>query len=150
MSHVNVELHEKYPHERIEDSEHQVVREELAAVGLWNTALTGGVEVHLPRGAYFCECGNFEAITAALVRVQQRLGRTLSAEITIGESKGFGLKPVIKPATPYVPALPAPRLRTAVYEALQIAQPSGPGIYSKALPAGGSDWANSILGVVPR
>ena len=53
MSHINVELHEKYVHERIADSEYTIVHEEMRQVGFNQTATTNGIEEHLPRGCYF-------------------------------------------------------------------------------------------------
>jgi hypothetical protein len=106
MSHINVELHEKYVHEHIGDWEHGVVREEMQAIGFFPRASQGGVEQHLPRGCYFNENGSKVDIDRAYQNIKSRLGREVSMEATLGSSHGYGLKPVAVPDSFFMSTLP--------------------------------------------
>jgi hypothetical protein len=96
MSHVTVELHEKYPHEHIPDSEHDLVHEEMRAVGFLQIASQNGADHHLPRACYFSEVGTKGDIDRAWLNIRTRLSRDVSMEVTIGASYGYGLKRTVE------------------------------------------------------
>jgi hypothetical protein len=101
MSHLTVELHENYPHERISDWEHEFVRNELATIGFNSGASTRGTDERLPRACYFSTAGTYDAVRGVWNQLERRLSRKVSIECTIGTSYGFGLKPLVDPADSY-------------------------------------------------
>ncbi|HZY62776.1 MAG TPA: hypothetical protein VFE38_09640 [Edaphobacter sp.] len=95
MSHITVELHEKYPYEHIAEWEYDFVHERMKLVGCFQDASTRGTDEYLPRGCYFSETATFEGVKQAWSDIKTRLGRHVSMEFTIGTSYGLGLKPVV-------------------------------------------------------
>lgn len=99
MSQITVELHEKFPHERIEQWEHDAVHEEMKRIGFLNIANSGGLNRRLPRATYFAERGSREEMGQAWANLRRRLGREVRLEGTLGPSFGFGLEPTSAPVT---------------------------------------------------
>ena len=99
MAQISVELHEKYIGEKISDSDHAVVHEEIGNIGAGQTVAIAGVTRHLPRGCYYAENTSSGAVETAWSNIELRLGRRASVLATIGgHSYGFGLRQVQAPA----------------------------------------------------
>lgn len=94
MPHATIELHETYPHEHIEDSEHETVAEEMARYGAHRNATQAGAgPVRLIRGCYYGQTLTFDQVQSAVERIRQRLNRRVSAVFSAGDSYGIGLSP---------------------------------------------------------
>ncbi len=95
MAFALIELHETRPNEHIPDSDHAIVRQEMAAVGMSHTCSVNGVERTLPRGSYFGEGVSLKALTEAHGKITCRLNREFSlAAAPTGDTTVWGLKPV--------------------------------------------------------
>ena|ERR1700730_5815650 len=133
MSHATVVLHEKFEHEHIPDSDHEVVHQEMAAIGFTRTAPhDDGVVRHLPRACYFSAAGTKEDVARVYHNLKSRLGREVSIEVTIGTSAGYGLKPVVQaPVSSFLTSLISPP----------------PAVFKLGgIPVSGDSWEKNLFG----
>lgn len=99
MAHVNIELHENYPGEKIPDWEHDFVHTKMTEIGFARAASCGGVDVHLNRASYFNPEGQKLDVERVYQSITTHLGRKVGLELTIGPSYLYGLKPLSTPST---------------------------------------------------
>lgn len=94
MSHLNIEMHENYEKEHIEDWQYVHLHNMMELIGCTRYVTQGGYSYHLPRATYFFDQGtlNRQTITSMWKSLETTLKRRITIEMTEGPTWGIGLE----------------------------------------------------------
>jgi len=95
MSHLNIEMHLKYPYEHIDSSEYDTVHAVMERIGCTRDVIEGKIPYKLPKATYFFDHNEVSrsAIMNAWKELTATLHRRITFEVTEGASWGIGLEP---------------------------------------------------------